>query len=175
MEAHGHCEKSPSWMWNFYQDVSSSGLNLQEDVRPVAAFIFHSSVNAGLILIFAHRVPGQQATSPFPQFTPFFLLSPCSVLLFLCRLSLVSSSMSPSLPFLPTHSPLSTFSSEWRCGKHRVLSFPQCSVGCQCRRWTPCRQLCLCWALWFTVRGHSPQTGNLWKLSFWQPSPQVSF
>lgn len=53
--------------------------------------------------------------------------------------------------------------------------FPQCSVGCQCRRWTPSRQLCVCWALWFTVQGHSPRTGNLWKLPLWQPSPQVSF
>lgn len=61
-----------------------------------------------------------------------------------------------------------------RCGKHHVLFSPQCSVGCQYRRWTPSRQLCLCWALWFTVQGQSPQTGNLWKLPFWQPSPQVS-
>lgn len=77
------------------------------------------------------------------------------------------------------------FSSPWprlpvstsvrRCGKRHVLSFPQCSAGCQCRRWTPSRQLCVCWALWFTVQGHFPQTGNLWKLPYWSPSPQVSF
>lgn len=73
------------------------------------------------------------------------------------------------------HPPLSTLPSVRRCGKHHVLSFPQCSAGCHCRRWTPSRQLCLCWALCLTVRGHSPRTGNLWKLPFWQPSPQVSF
>lgn len=70
---------------------------------------------------------------------------------------------------------LSTLPSWRRCGKHRVLSFPQYSAGCHCRRWTPSRQLCLWWALWFTVWGHAPQTGNLWILPLWQSSAQVSF
>lgn len=81
--------------------------------------------------------------------------------------------LSPSL--LPSSLALSA--SHMYSGVVNTMSFfpPQCSAGCQYRRWTPSRQLCLCWALWFTVRGHSPQTGNLWKLPFWQPSPEVSF
>lgn len=92
---------------------------------------------------------------------PLFLFSPSRSH---ASVSFISSPLSPSRPLPhPTLHPtlLSTFPSVRRCGKRHVLSFPQCSAGCQCRRWIPSRQLCLCWALWFTVRGHSPPN--------WQP------
>lgn len=128
------------------------------------------------ILRQAHQRPHQQATSETLLSIHFSLYS----LFLLPSLSPALCHLSPALVPLPLLSPtlpstLSTLPNVRRCGKRHVLSFPQCSAGCQCRRWTPSRQLCLCWALWFTVRGHSPRTGNLWKLPFWQPSPQVSF
>lgn len=76
---------------------------------------------------------------------------------------------------LPPHLPLSSLPIVKRCGKRHVLSFPQRCAGCQCRRWTPSRQLSLYWALWLTVQGHSPRTGNLWKRPFWLSSLKVSF
>ena len=102
---------------------------------------------------------------------PFVHLSPSfapSVFFFLSHLLVpFFSSLPPTFLSLPSPSVR-------RCGKRHVLSFPQCSASCQCRRWNPSRHLCLCWALWFTVRGHPPRTGNLWKLPFWHPSLQVS-
>lgn len=154
----------------------SPGSNLQEeDVHSVASFALNSFLKTAVP---SNAPPARNLSIPL------------SIHFFLYSLFLLPFSLSPALPTLcvmyllfplpipsslPPHPPLSPLPSVRRCGKRRVLSFPQCSGGCQCRRWTPSRQLCICWALWFTVWGHSPRTGNLWILSFWQPSPQVSF
>lgn len=168
-EVNGHCGKSPVWTRNFDQDYSGNDLRrtFKKNMSIQWQLLSQSGCQHQDILRRAHQLPHQQATSP-PPLSIYFLLYSLPMLCVVYLLFLFPSS-------LPPHPPLSTIPSVRRCDKRRVLSFPQCGAGCQCRRWTRSRQLCLCWALWFTVLGHSPRTGNLWKLPFWQASVQVSF
>lgn len=126
-------------LWNFDQDYSGYVLGGRKCTLWQLLFstpFSKQQVNIrAFCVIHAHQLPHRRLTYPSLVATHFFLKSPVLLPSLSCSPDVLSIISSCLLPFLSA-TLLSSLShpNVRRCGKRHVLSFPQCSAGCQCRR-----------------------------------------